>query len=191
MPDLFLEYTLDPKSWTDLRQNGQISFNEQSYALNILHTQVKYFKDIYLEEYLLQKIIKDALSKSDQAILDGRIPISCRPFTQVEGTLPNEGEIRLKLKVSDDQVVTIDYQTWLYLANSVNKAVEKYDSTKNLDKIFSLPEKELKVNSTTKFSLLNIVNPNTTMNLLGEIKLSDVDSAYENANGTLSKITDY
>lgn len=79
----------------------------------------------------------------------------------------------------------------LNLANSVNQAVEKYDSTKNLNKILSLPEKELKIDSTTRFSLLNIVNPNTTMNLLGEIKLSDVDSAYENANGTLNKITDY
>lgn len=191
MENLILGYTLDQKSWTDLRQNGEISFDEQAYALNILHTQAKYFKDIYLDEYLLQKIIKEALSPEDCQILTGRIPITCRPFIEDEHNIPDEGQVMLKLKVPDNQAVTVDYKTWLYLANSVNRAVERYDSTKNLNQILSLPEKELKIDSTTKFSLLNVLDPQSTMNLLGKIKLEQVDAAYEDANGELSEITDY
>ena len=69
MKTLTLQYTISQKGWTDLRQNGKISIDEQSYLLNAIRTQDQYFKNIYLEQYLLQKIIKDTLPETKKPIL--------------------------------------------------------------------------------------------------------------------------
>ena len=191
MKKLTLQYTIDPKTWTDLRQKGMISFDEQAYLLNIIRTQDKYFKDIYLGQYLLQKIIKDALPKSKKSILEKKIPIACQVFDEDKIAVPDEGEILLKLEVSEDQVVTVDYQTWLYLADQVNKTVAKYDSTKNMSKLLNLPENELKIDQMTRVHLLDVLDPQKTMNFIPELKLNQVQKAYENANGQLSESKDY
>lgn len=97
-----LQYTISQKGWTDLRQDGSISFNESDYLFNIIRTQDKYFKDIYLEQYLLQAVIKNALPESEKSILEKRIPISCQAFNENNVGLPENGQILLELEVADD-----------------------------------------------------------------------------------------
>ena len=52
MKTLTLQYTISQKGWTDLRQNGKISIDEQSYLLNAIRTQDQYFKNIYRKRLL-------------------------------------------------------------------------------------------------------------------------------------------
>ena len=92
MKTLTLQYTISQKGWTDLRQNGKISIDEQSYLLNAIRTQDQYFKNIYLEQYLLQKIIKDTLPEAKKPILAKKIPISCTPFPEHVTEMPDAGE---------------------------------------------------------------------------------------------------
>ncbi len=191
MKTLTLQYTISQKGWTDLRQNGEISIDEQNYLLNAIRTQDKYFKDIYIEQCLLQKIIKDALPKSKKPILDKKIPFACTPFPENVTDLPEDGEILLELEVPEDQVVSVDYQAWLYQASEVHKAVEKYDSMKDMNTILNLPEKELKIEGLMRVRLLDVLNPAKTMNYIPELKLSQVKKAYHNANGQLAEVEDY
>lgn len=186
-----LQYPIGQKGWTDLRQNGTISFSEQDYLMNILRTQEKFFKDMYLSQFLLQKVIKNALPKSEKPILEGKIPISCQPFDEDNLIAPDEGEILLEIEVPDDQVVTVDYKTWLYLASEVDQAVQKYDSMKDMNKILALPEKDMALDRMTRVYLLDVLDPKKTMNLIPELKLSQVKKAYENANGLPQEIQNY
>ncbi len=191
MKELTLQYTLDAKSWTDLRQNGQIEIDEQAYLLNAIRTPTKFFKDIYLGQYLTQKIIKDALPKDKKPILAKKIPFSCRPFAESNVSTPDEGQVLLKIQLWDTDVVTVDYEAWLHIANSVNKALQKYDSTKAMNKILSLPEKELALDSSTRVYLLDVLDQQKTMNLIPKLDIKQVVSAYENENGQLSEIQNY
>lgn len=186
-----LQYTIDPKTWTDLRQKESIDFDEQAYLLNILRTQDKYFKDIYLSQYLLQKIIKNALPKSKKPLLDKKIPISCLPFEQDKLEVPDQNEIILELEVPDNQVVSVVYKTWLYLANEVDETLRKYDSMKDMNKILTLPEKDLALDRMTRVYLLDVLDQAKTMNFIPELKMTYVKNAYENADGKLSQIKDY
>lgn len=191
MKTLTLQYTISQKGWTDLRQNGKISIDEQSYLLNAIRTQDQYFKNIYLEQYLLQKIIKDTLPEAKKPILAKKIPISCTPFPEHVTDLPDAGEILLELEVPENEVVTVDYRTWLYLASEVNKTVEKYNSMKDMNTILKLPEKKLKIDKMMRVQLLDVLNPAKTMNFIPELKLKQVKKAYQTADGQLEELEDY
>ncbi|ADQ59036.1 hypothetical protein LA2_05375 [Lactobacillus amylovorus GRL 1112] len=191
MKTLTLQYTISQKGWTDLRQNGKISIDEQSYLLNAIRTQDQYFKNIYLEQYLLQKIIKDTLPEAKKPILAKKIPISCTPFPEHVTDLPDAGEILLELEVPENEVVTVDYRTWLYLASEVNKTVEKYNSMKDMNTILKLPEKKLKIDKMMRVQLLDVLNPAKTMNFIPELKLDQVKKAYQSADGQLEELEDY
>ena len=191
MKTLILQYTISQKGWTDLRQNGKISIDEQSYLLNAIRTQDQYFKNIYLEQYLLQKIIKDTLPEAKKPILAKKIPISCTPFPEHVTEMPNAGEILLELEVPENEVVTVDYRTWLYLASEVNKTVEKYNSMKDMNTILKLPEKKLKIDKMMRVQLLDVLNPAKTMNFIPELKLDQVKKAYQSADGQLEELEDY
>ena len=191
MKTLTLQYTISQKGWTDLRQNGKISIDEQSYLLNAIRTQDQYFKNIYLEQYLLQKIIKDTLPEAKKPILAKKIPISCTPFPEHVTEMPDAGEILLELVVPENEVVTVDYRTWLYLASEVNKTVEKYNSMKDMNTILKLPEKELKIDKMMRVQLLDVLNPAKTMNFIPELKLDQVKKAYQSADGQLEELEDY
>ena len=191
MKTLTLQYTISQKGWTDLRQNGKISIDEQSYLLNAIRTQDQYFKNIYLEQYLLQKIIKDTLPEAKKPILAKKIPISCTPFLEHVTDLPDAGEILLELEVPENEVVSVDYRTWLYLASEVNKTVEKYNSMKDMNTILKLPEKELKIDKMMRVQLLDVLNPAKTMNFIPELKLDQVKKAYQSADGQLEELEDY
>lgn len=191
MKTLTLQYTISQKGWTDLRQNGKISIDEQSYLLNAIRTQDQYFKNIYLEQYLLQKIIKDTLPEAKKPILAKKIPISCTPFPEHVTDLPDAGEIFLELVVPENEVVTVDYRTWLYLASEVNKTVEKYNSMKDMNTILKLPEKKLKIDKMMRVQLLDVLNPAKTMNFIPELKLDQVKKAYQSADGQLEELEDY
>ena len=191
MKTLTLQYTISQKGWTDLRQNGKISIDEQSYLLNAIRTQDQYFKNIYLEQYLLQKIIKDTLPEAKKPILAKKIPISCTPFLEHVTDLPDAGEILLELEVPENEVVTVDYRTWLYLASEVNKTVEKYNSMKDMNTILKLPEKKLKIDKMMRVQLLDVLNPAKTMNFIPELKLDQVKKAYQSADGQLEELEDY
>lgn len=191
MKTLTLQYTISQKGWTDLRQNGKISIDEQSYLLNAIRTQDQYFKNIYLEQYLLQKIIKDTLPEARKPILAKKIPISCTPFPEHVTDLPDAGEIFLELVVPENEVVTVDYRTWLYLASEVNKTVEKYNSMKDMNTILKLPEKKLKIDKMMRVQLLDVLNPAKTMNFIPELKLDQVKKAYQSADGQLEELEDY
>lgn len=191
MKTLTLQYTISQKGWTDLRQNGKISIDEQSYLLNAIRTQDQYFKNIYLEQYLLQKIIKDTLPEAKKPILAKKIPISCTPFPEHVTDLPDAGEILLELEVPENEVVTVDYRTWLYLASEVNKTVEKYNSMKDMNTILKLPEKKLKIDKMMRVQLLDVLNPAKTMNFIPELKLDQVKMAYQTADGQLEELEDY
>lgn len=191
MKTLTLQYTISQKGWTDLRQNGKISIDEQSYLLNAIRTQDQYFKNIYLEQYLLQKIIKDTLPEAKKPILAKKIPISCIPFPEHVTEMPDAGEILLELVVPENEVVTVDYRTWLYLASEVNKTVEKYNSMKDMNTILKLPEKELKIDKMMRVQLLDVLNPAKTMNFIPELKLDQVKKAYQSADGQLEELEDY
>lgn len=191
MKTLTLQYTISQKGWTDLRQNGKISIDEQSYLLNAIRTQDQYFKNIYLEQYLLQKIIKDTLPEAKKPILAKKIPISCTPFPEHVTEMPDAGEILLELEVPENEVVSVDYRTWLYLASEVNKTVEKYNSMKDMDTILKLPEKELKIDKMMRVQLLDVLNPAKTMNFIPELKLDQVKKAYQSADGQLEELEDY
>ena len=191
MKTLTLQYTISQKGWTDLRQNGKISIDEQSYLLNAIRTQDQYFKNIYLEQYLLQKIIKDTLPEAKKPILAKKIPISCTPFPEHVTELPDAGEILLELEVPENEVVTVDYRTWLYLASEVNKTVEKYNSMKDMNTILKLPEKKLKIDKMMRVQLLDVLNPAKTMNFIPELKLDQVKKAYQSADGQLEELEDY
>lgn len=191
MKTLTLQYTISQKGWTDLRQNGKISIDEQSYLLNAIRTQDQYFKNIYLEQYLLQKIIKDTLPEAKKPILAKKIPISCTPFSEHVTDLPDAGEILLELEVPENEVVTVDYRTWLYLASEVNKTVEKYNSMKDMNTILKLPEKKLKIDKMMRVQLLDVLNPAKTMNFIPELKLDQVKKAYQSADGQLEELEDY
>lgn len=191
MKTLTLQYTISQKGWTDLRQNGKISIDEQSYLLNAIRTQDQYFKNIYLEQYLLQKIIKDTLPEAKKPILAKKIPISCTPFPEHVTEMPDAGEILLELEVPENEVVTVDYRTWLYLASEVNKTVEKYNSMKDMNTILKLPEKKLKIDKMMRVQLLDVLNPAKTMNFIPELKLDQVKKAYQSADGQLEKLEDY
>lgn len=191
MKTLTLQYTISQKGWTDLRQNGKISIDEQSYLLNAIRTQDQYFKNIYLEQYLLQKIIKDTLPEAKKPILAKKIPISCTPFPEHVTEMPNAGEILLELEVPENEVVTVDYRTWLYLASEVNKTVEKYNSMKDMNTILKLPEKKLKIDKMMRVQLLDVLNPAKTMNFIPELKLDQVKKAYQSADGQLEELEDY
>lgn len=191
MKTLTLQYTISQKGWTDLRQNGKISIDEQSYLLNAIRTQDQYFKNIYLEQYLLQKIIKDTLPEAKKPILAKKIPISCTPFPEHVTDLPDAGEILLELEVPENEVVTVDYRTWLYLASEVNKTVEKYNSMKDMNTILKLPEKKLKIDKMMRVQLLDVLNPAKTMNFIPELKLDQVKKAYQSADGQLEEHEDY
>lgn len=191
MKTLTLQYTISQKGWTDLRQNGKISIDEQSYLLNAIRTQDQYFKNIYLEQYLLQKIIKDTLPEAKKPILAKKIPISCTPFPEHVTDLPDAGEILLELEVPENEVVSVDYRTWLYLASEVNKTVEKYNSMKDMDTILKLPEKKLKIDKMMRVQLLDVLNPAKTMNFIPELKLDQVKKAYQSADGQLEELEDY
>ncbi|GAA2953677.1 MULTISPECIES: hypothetical protein [Lactobacillus] len=78
---------------------------------------------------------------SKKPILENKIPISCLPFDQDKLEVPDQNEIILELEVPDEKVVTVDYKTWLYLANEVDQALRKYDSTKDMNKILTLQKK--------------------------------------------------
>lgn len=191
MKTLTLQYTISQKGWTDLRQNGKISIDEQSYLLNAIRTQDQYFKNIYLEQYLLQKIIKETLPEAKKPILAKKIPISCTPFPEHVTDLPDAGEILLELEVPENEVVTVDYRTWLYLASEVNKTVEKYNSMKDMNTILKLPEKKLKIDKMMRVQLLDVLNPAKTMNFIPELKLDQVKKAYQSADGQLEELEDY
>ena len=191
MKTLTLQYTISQKGWTDLRQNGKISIDEQSYLLNAIRTQDQYFKNIYLEQYLLQKIIKDTLPEAKKPILAKKIPISCTPFPEHVTDLPDAGEILLELEVPENEVVTVDYRTWLYLASEVNKTVEKYNRMKDMNTILKLPEKKLKIDKMMRVQLLDVLNPAKTMNFIPELKLDQVKKAYQSADGQLEELEDY
>lgn len=191
MKTLTLQYTISQKGWTDLRQNGKISIDEQSYLLNAIRTQDQYFKNIYLEQYLLQKIIKDTLPEAKKPILAKKIPISCTPFPGHVTEMPDAGEILLELEVPENEVVTVDYRTWLYLASEVNKTVEKYNSMKDMNTILKLPEKKLKIDKMMRVQLLDVLNPAKTMNFIPELKLDQVKKAYQTADGQLEELEDY
>ena len=191
MKTLTLQYTISQKGWTDLRQNGKISIDEQSYLLNAIRTQDQYFKNIYLEQYLLQKIIKDTLPEAKKPILAKKIPISCTPFPEHVTEMPDVGEILLELEVPENEVVSVDYRTWLYLASEVNKTVEKYNSMKDMNTILKLPEKKLKINKMMRVQLLDVLNPAKTMNFIPELKLDQVKKAYQSADGQLEELEDY
>lgn len=191
MKTLTLQYTISQKGWTDLRQNGKISIDEQSYLLNAIRTQDQYFKNIYLEQYLLQKIIKDTLPEAKKPILAKKIPISCTPFPEHVTEMPDAGEILLELEVPKNEVVTVDYRTWLYLASEVNKTVEKYNSMKDMNTILKLPEKKLKIDKMMRVQLLDVLNPAKTMNFIPELKLDQVKKAYQTADGQLEELEDY
>lgn len=191
MKTLTLQYTISQKGWTDLRQNGKISIDEQSYLLNAIRTQDQYFKNIYLEQYLLQKIIKDTLPEAKKPILAKKIPISCTPFPEHVTDLPDAGEILLELEVPENEVVSVDYRTWLYLASEVNKTVEKYNSMKDMNTILKLPEKKLKIDKMMRVQLLDVLNPAKTMNFIPELKLYQVKKAYQSADGQLEELEDY
>lgn len=191
MKTLTLQYTISQKGWTDLRQNGKISIDEQSYLLNAIRTQDQYFKNIYLEQYLLQKIIKDTLPEAKKPILAKKIPISCTPFPEHVTEMPDAGEILLELEVPENEVVSVDYRTWLYLASEVNKTVEKYNSMKDMDTILKLPEKKLKIDKMMRVQLLDVLNPAKTMNFIPELKLNQVKKAYQTADGQLEELEDY
>lgn len=191
MKTLTLQYTISQKGWTDLRQNGKISIDEQSYLLNAIRTQDQYFKNIYLEQYLLQKIIKDTLPEAKKPILAKKIPISCTPFPEHVTDLPDAGEILLELEVPENEVVSVDYRTWLYLASEVNKTVEKYNSMKDMNTILKLPEKKLKIDKMMRVQLLDVLNPAKTMNFIPELKLNQVKKAYQTADGQLEELEAY
>lgn len=191
MKTLTLQYTISQKGWTDLRQNCKISIDEQSYLLNAIRTQDQYFKNIYLEQYLLQKIIKDTLPEAKKPILAKKIPISCTPFPEHVTEMPDAGEILLELEVPENEVVTVDYRTWLYLASEVNKTVEKYNSMKDMNTILKLPEKKLKIDKMMRVQLLDVLNPAKTMNFIPELKLDQVKKAYQSADGQLEELEDY
>lgn len=191
MKTLTLQYTISQKGWTDLRQNGKISIDEQSYLLNAIRTQDQYFKNIYLEQYLLQKIIKDTLPEAKKPILAKKIPISCTPFPEHVTDLPDAGEILLELEVPENEIVSVDYRTWLYLASEVNKTVEKYNSMKDMNTILKLPEKKLKIDKMMRVQLLDVLNPAKTMNFIPELKLDQVKKAYQSADGQLEELEDY
>lgn len=191
MKTLTLQYTISQKGWTDLRQNGKISIDEQSYLLNAIRTQDQYFKNIYLEQYLLQKIIKDTLPEAKKPILAKKIPISCTPFPEHVTEMPDAGEILLELEVPENEVVTVDYRTWLYLASEVNKTVEKYNSMKDMNTILKLPEKKLKIDKMMRVQLLDVLNPAKTMNFIPELKLDQVKKAYQSADSQLEELEDY
>lgn len=191
MKTLTLQYTISQKGWTDLRQNGKISIDEQSYLLNAIRTQDQYFKNIYLEQYLLQKIIKDTLPEAKKPILAKKIPISCTPFPEHVTEMPDTGEILLELEVPENEVVSVDYRTWLYLASEVNKTVEKYNSMKDMNTILKLPEKKLKIDKMMRVQLLDVLNPAKTMNFIPELKLDQVKKAYQSADGQLEELEDY
>lgn len=191
MKTLTLQYTISQKGWTDLRQNGKISIDEQSYLLNAIRTQDQYFKNIYLEQYLLQKIIKDTLPEAKKPILAKKIPISCTPFPEHITEMPDAGEILLELEVPENEVVTVDYRTWLYLASEVNKTVEKYNSMKDMNTILKLPEKKLKIDKMMRVQLLDVLNPAKTMNFIPELKLDQVKKAYQSADGQLEELEAY
>lgn len=191
MKTLTLQYTISQKGWTDLRQNSKISIDEQSYLLNAIRTQDQYFKNIYLEQYLLQKIIKDTLPEAKKPILAKKIPISCTPFPEHVTEMPDAGEILLELEVPENEVVTVDYRTWLYLASEVNKTVEKYNSMKDMNTILKLPKKKLKINKMMRVQLLDVLNPAKTMNFIPELKLDQVKKAYQSADGQLEELEDY
>lgn len=191
MKTLTLQYIISQKGWTDLRQNGKISIDEQSYLLNAIRTQDQYFKNIYLEQYLLQKIIKDTLPEAKKPILAKKIPISCTPFPEHVTEMPDAGEILLELEVPENEVVTVDYRTWLYLASEVNKTVEKYNSMKDMNTILKLPEKKLKIDKMMRVQLLDVLNPAKTMNFIPELKLDQVKKAYQSADGQLEELEDY
>lgn len=191
MKTLTLQYTISQKGWTDLRQNGKISIDEQSYLLNAIRTQDQYFKNIYLEQYLLQKIIKDTLPEAKKPILAKKIPISCTPFPEHVTEMLDAGEILLELEVPENEVVTVDYRTWLYLASEVNKTVEKYNSMKDMNTILKLPEKKLKIDKMMRVQLLDVLNPAKTMNFIPELKLDQVKKAYQSADGQLEELEDY
>ena len=191
MKALTLQYTISQKGWTDLRQNGKISIDEQSYLLNAIRTQDQYFKNIYLEQYLLQKIIKDTLPEAKKPILAKKIQISCTPFPEHVTEMPDAGEILLELEVPENEVVTVDYRTWLYLASEVNKTVEKYNSMKDMNTILKLPEKKLKIDKMMRVQLLDVLNPAKTMNFIPELKLDQVKKAYQSADGQLEELEDY
>lgn len=191
MKTLTLQYTISQKGWTDLRQNGKISIDEQSYLLNAIRTQDQYFKNIYLEQYLLQKIIKDTLPEAKKPILAKKIPISCISFPEHVTEMPDAGEILLELEVPENEVVSVDYRTWLYLASEVNKTVEKYNSMKDMNTILKLPEKKLKIDKMMRVQLLDVLNPAKTMNFIPELKLDQVKKAYQSADGQLEELEDY
>lgn len=191
MKTLTLQYTISQKGWTDLRQNGKISIDEQSYLLNAIRTQDQYFKNIYLEQYLLQKIIKDTLPEAKKPILAKKIPISCTPFPEHVTDLPDAGEILLELEVPENEVVSVDYRTWLYLASEVNKTVEKYNSMRDMNTILKLPEKKLKIDKMMRVQLLDVLNPAKTMNFIPELKLDQVKKAYQSADGQFEELEDY
>lgn len=191
MKTLTLQYTISQKGWTDLRQNGKICIDEQSYLLNAIRTQDQYFKNIYLEQYLLQKIIKDTLPEAKKPILAKKIPISCTPFPEHVTEMPDAGEILLELEVPENEVVSVDYRTWLYLASEVNKTVEKYNSMKDMNTILKLPEKKLKIDKMMRVQLLDVLNPAKTMNFIPELKLDQVKKAYQSADGQLEELEDY
>lgn len=191
MKTLTLQYTISQKGWTDLRQNGKISIDEQSYLLNAIRTQDQYFKNIYLEQYLLQKIIKDTLPEAKKPILAKKIPISCTPFPEHVTEMPDAGEILLELEVPENEVVSVDYRTWLYLASEVNKTVEKYNSMKDMNTILKLPEKKLKIDKMMRVQLLDVLNPAKTMNFIPELKLDQVKKAYQSADGQLEELEAY
>ena len=191
MKTLTLQYTISQKGWTDLRQNGKICIDEQSYLLNAIRTQDQYFKNIYLEQYLLQKIIKDTLPEAKKPILSKKIPISCTPFPEHVTDLPDAGEILLELEVPENEVVSVDYRTWLYLASEVNKTVEKYNSMKDMNTILKLPEKKLKIDKMMRVQLLDVLNPAKTMNFIPELKLDQVKKAYQSADGQLEELEAY
>lgn len=191
MKTLTLQYTISQKGWTDLRQNGKISIDEQSYLLNAIRTQDQYFKNIYLEQYLLQKIIKDTLPEAKKPILAKKMPISCTPFPEHVTEMPDAGEILLELEVPENEVVSVDYRTWLYLASEVNKTVEKYNSMKDMNTILKLPEKKLKIDKMMRVQLLDVLNPAKTMNFIPELKLDQVKKAYQSADGQLEELEDY
>ena len=191
MKTLTLQYTISQKGWTDLRQNGKISIDEQSYLLNAIRTQDQYFKNIYLEQYLLQKIIKDTLPEAKKPMLAKKMPISCTPFPEHVTEMPDAGEILLELEVPENEVVTVDYRTWLYLASEVNKTVEKYNSMKDMNTILKLPEKKLKIDKMMRVQLLDVLNPAKTMNFIPELKLDQVKKAYQSADGQLEELEDY
>ena len=139
----------------------------------------------------MQKIIKDTLPEAKKPILAKKIPISCTPFPEHVTEMPDAGEILLELVVPENEVVTVDYRTWLYLASEVNKTVEKYNSMKDMNTILKLPEKKLKIDKMMRVQLLDVLNPAKTMNFIPELKLDQVKKAYQSADGQLEELEAY